>query len=710
MTKRIKKRLIVGAAVSLLSAAVPIQQAQQAYAAAAPAAPAVAKLDAIRVALFLDNGKYRASAPVVTLSSDKGLTVGLRNAAGSVSWLGGDSLTNVRASADQFGFQALETDDPAKATALSDKLRKAGYAAAVWKRARQGKAIYQVSAGAYPTKDAAATALFDLMKNAEMAKLLQAQQLTGPLHLSAGVFASEAEAAAKQTALEQAGIDADLVYTDNGAGGAAYAVWIGRETDADRLNAIKQQAAKAVPGLALAPVEAKSAYLLKREDISDGTTKPPVMHVLFNPGGQKVTITTKQGEIKVAEKNGRTYRGSMELSVWSGKLALINELPFEQYLYSVVTAEMGKGWPVEALKAQAVAARSYALKLGNKYDIAHVSDSVTDQAYNGEEDEGVIRAVDLTKGEVLVASDGAVVMPYFSANAGGMTAEPTEVWGNPVGYLKSVMSPDEGAAKGRVPWYQVELSDGSLGYVSSAYLRETGTRNAAGFAIMEPTENGVNVRSAPSTDASGTVTGKLDSKDKVTAVRKVEDSNSFQWQRGPYDAAELRDKINAMVPKAVAGELQRLEVTRRGASGRAAEVKANGQPIKVDYGDAFRTVFLSLPSSKFDIEETGRYTILGANGATRTLPETTGTLYAVGADQAKSGGAGAALAKEQWIAVGKEGQARVLTNKPQFLFTGQGNGHGLGMSQWGARGLAERGYDYRSILQYYYTGVTLAKD
>ncbi len=64
-------------------------------------------------------------------------------------------------------------------------------------------------------------------------------------------------------------------------------------------------------------------------------------------------------------------------------LALVNEVPMEQYLYGVVGSELSSGWPTEALKAQAVAARTFAIKQGNKYEIAQVTDTTLDQAYYG---------------------------------------------------------------------------------------------------------------------------------------------------------------------------------------------------------------------------------------------------------------------------------------------------------------------------------------
>src|SRR5690606_19894770 len=160
----------------------------------------------------------------------------------------------------------------------------------------------------------------------------------------------------------------------------------------------------------------------------------------------------------------RTYRGAMELSQHNGKLALINEVPFEEYLYSVVSAEMGTGWPLEALKAQAVAARSYALERGLRYEIAHVTDGTLDQVYDGVEHADVIQAVEATRGEIL--TDGSkVISPLFFSNAGGQTAESEEVWGNPSPLYSSVSSPDEVAAANKLPWYRVWLSSGKVGYV-----------------------------------------------------------------------------------------------------------------------------------------------------------------------------------------------------------------------------------------------------
>ncbi|MNI56899.1 hypothetical protein D3C73_1119280 [compost metagenome] len=60
--------------------------------------------------------------------------------------------------------------------------------------------------------------------------------------------------------------------------------------------------------------------------------------------------------------------------------------------------------------------------------------------------------------------------------------------------------------------------------------------------------------------------------------------------------------------------------------------------------------------------------------------------------------------------MGADGAARVVTGASGFYFIGWGNGHGLGMSQWGVKGMADDGYDYKGILQHYFNNVTIVKE
>ena len=127
------------------------------------------------------------------------------------------------------------------------------------------------------------------------------------------------------------------------------------------------------------------------------------------------------------------YAGRMEVVKDSGGLLLINELNLETYLYSVVPSEMPAGYEMEALKAQAVCARSYAYRqiLLNAYANygAHVDDSVSYQVYNNlATDEKVIQAVNETAGQVLKFGDEVAVTYYFSTSCGYTTNE--TIWKN----------------------------------------------------------------------------------------------------------------------------------------------------------------------------------------------------------------------------------------------------------------------------------------
>lgn len=139
--------------------------------------------------------------------------------------------------------------------------------------------------------------------------------------------------------------------------------------------------------------------------------------------------------------NGRTYRGRLIVKKATGGLELINELPLEAYLYGVVPQEMPSRWPLEALKAQAVAARTYAFYVKQRavspdYDLCATTMS---QVYNGAafETESTNRAVDETRGQLLYYR-GMPVLAYFHAHSGGMTEDPRHVWSSPVPYLRPV--------------------------------------------------------------------------------------------------------------------------------------------------------------------------------------------------------------------------------------------------------------------------------
>ena len=149
---------------------------------------------------------------------------------------------------------------------------------------------------------------------------------------------------------------------------------------------------------------------------------------------------------------GKRYRGRIDVSLSSKqkKLLVVNAVGLESYLQGVVPQEMPSDWPEEALKAQAVAARSYALasrKPGGAFD---VYGDVRSQVYGGiaAENPRTSAAVQATKGEVL-RYDGVIATTFFYSTSGGRTADATEVLGKPLPYIVSTADPYDKVS----PWH-----------------------------------------------------------------------------------------------------------------------------------------------------------------------------------------------------------------------------------------------------------------
>lgn len=141
----------------------------------------------------------------------------------------------------------------------------------------------------------------------------------------------------------------------------------------------------------------------------------------------------------------RWYRGTTRLVRQDNKITAINHVDLEQYLYSVVGAEAVSSWPIEALKAQAVAARSYALYKRNTtadsmYD---VDTTVGTQVYKGLDSEYTTthEAVNSTLGQIMTYNN-QVILAAFHSSSGGYTENVEDVWSSPLPYLRAVVDYD----------------------------------------------------------------------------------------------------------------------------------------------------------------------------------------------------------------------------------------------------------------------------
>jgi stage II sporulation protein D len=131
---------------------------------------------------------------------------------------------------------------------------------------------------------------------------------------------------------------------------------------------------------------------------------------------------------------GNLYKGDILLKAETGgKLDIIEYLPLEDYLYGVLPVEMSPDWPLEALKAQAVASRTYALRNMNPAKDYDITDGSEMQVYNGvtKINPRIIDAVNSTRGEVLKYK-GKLVTAFFHACCGGHTASVRAAWGEDV--------------------------------------------------------------------------------------------------------------------------------------------------------------------------------------------------------------------------------------------------------------------------------------
>lgn len=149
--------------------------------------------------------------------------------------------------------------------------------------------------------------------------------------------------------------------------------------------------------------------------------------------------------------NGKSYRGGLRITKQGGKIIVINLIPTEDYLLGTVGEEMPPKWNEEALKAQVVAARTFALKNRKRhakegYDLCNTPHC---QVYGGtgSEHPSVERAVKMTYGEVLTYQD-KLIDAVFHTDSGGMTENSQNVWGSAVAYL----APAKEVRQKTMPW------------------------------------------------------------------------------------------------------------------------------------------------------------------------------------------------------------------------------------------------------------------
>ena len=187
--------------------------------------------------------------------------------------------------------------------------------------------------------------------------------------------------------------------------------------------------------------EALGTNRIRVVDLTTGRTRGRLRAPVNVTGGSSIVL---RGRAENGVNGGR-YRGRIVLRRDRRAVLAVNHVWLEDYLYGVVPAEMPASWPTEALRAQAVVARSYALaslRPGERYDVFA---DVRSQVYRGVlgEVDAATRAVRATKARV-VTSGGRVAQTFFFSTSGGRTATNEEAFGGTaLSYLRSVDDPHD---------------------------------------------------------------------------------------------------------------------------------------------------------------------------------------------------------------------------------------------------------------------------
>ena len=353
------------------------------------------------------------------------------------------------------------------------------------------------------------------------------------------------------------------------------------------------------------------------------------------------------------------YRGGIGIGGDSG-ITPYNILFTEEYLYGVLPKEMSPSYPIEALKAQAVAARSIATYQYNRYLSSgyNVVDTTSTQAYGGYKAEKATTtsAVDMTRDEV-IRYNGALAEAVYFSTSGGMTEAAKEVWGSEIPYLQAV-----------VDLYETEPSMPS--WTSTVTMEEIGAAlSKKGITIGTPMSVEITSRSTSGRVKELTIYGTVGSHTiKGTEVRTFFSGTSAGSLKSTYFS--FYGPIgNSSTNSNNSSSTNSSKVTVLSANGQQQVSTSNLVAMS-------STEMTSLPR---------KVAVYSANGLS----------YLSGSSSAGNTSTNAGLGME--------------TATGNMTIYGAGYGHGVGMSQSGAKGMAKAGYTYDEILKYYYQGVTVSR-
>lgn len=409
--------------------------------------------------------------------------------------------------------------------------------------------------------------------------------------------------------------------------------------------------------------------------------------ILIQSGGKTIALTNiitpqfgaADNDDETITINNKQYRGKIQPTrVNGGNIVPVNAVNIEHYLYGVLPGEMSPSFATEALKAQAVASRTYALKkidmkAHNKsgYDLC---DGTHCQSYKGKSSEfdATNAAVDATKGLVMYYQ-GEPIESVFFASSGGYTENSEDIWTAPLPYLKAV--PDV---------YEVDTNTWTKKFTAAQLTNLTSSKGdnigQVTDLVLSKIALGGRVQELKIVGTSGT---KVLTKDQVRTY--------FSSLSGTFPSKMFT--INGR------GNGSKTSVTMiaPSSSPQSSTNTTTSLPTVSTLPD---NTNVSAEESIADNYVIGSDSAIMTQPQTEALPNTTSTTNSVSAAPTN--------APQRTVTV-TAASSGISTNDGSgtFVIEGKGNGHGGGMSQKGANGMAAQGYDFLSILHHYYTDVTI---
>ena len=377
----------------------------------------------------------------------------------------------------------------------------------------------------------------------------------------------------------------------------------------------------------------------------------------------------------------RAYRGKILFSVTnSGSLLVVNLVDIEQYLYSVVPSEMPASWHLEALKAQSVAARTYTFKkIGTHehegFDLCDVSHC---QNYLGSLNESprTTQAVNETIGIMAYYNNELIEAVYFSSS-GGVTENSENVWINASPYLRSVQEIAERSYREWTRTFTLSEMDellkgknidiGSVMSVSARNSNESGRVDELTFVGSYGTEklNKEDIRTFFANSKGGILDSRNFTIDGGT-FEYIDNESSEDIEINTQMNTEkiITEDVNLVVTN---GDMKEEQMLSRLVVTNGNEVLAEISYVLVEGSDRQKEYSVVI-------------------NEVQVLPVIENTF----------------VEKEVAETVS---QGVVNSTGDLIVFVGRGWGHGVGLSQFGAKGMADDGYTYKQILEHYYTGI-----